>query len=177
MPATISKTTATFSRPFRVPGFDEMIPAGDYAVETELRAPIDHLEPENWKASVLVHLHPRKSHPGLARSLTVSLADLESALAKDKLSGKELELFVLEEMLSDPMVRLMMRADGYSDAELRHLYTNAPDASVTTKPQLRAAMGRSRQDRLAETSRIQAAENEGMPTLAADALGDPEKAG
>lgn len=135
MPAAISKTTATFSRPFQVQGFDEMLPAGDYFIETELRAPIDHLEPKSWKASVLVHLHPRPSHPGLARSLTVSLADLESALARDKLSGKELELFVLEEMLSDPMVRLMMNADGYSDAELRHLYTDASDTSAATERQ------------------------------------------
>lgn len=118
-----SRTVAVFSRSFTLPGFDEALPAGEYDIETELSAPLDHLDPQAWKASVLVHLHPRKSHPGLARSLTVSLADLDSARAKDKLSGKELSTFLFEEMLADPMVRLVMQSDGVSEAQIRHLYS------------------------------------------------------
>lgn len=117
-----SKTIAVFSQSFKLPGFDETLPAGDYDIETELSAPPDHLNPEAWKASVLVHLHPRKSHPGLTRSLTVSLADLDDAQARDKLSGKALSQFFLEEMLADPMVRLVMQADGVSEDQIRHLY-------------------------------------------------------
>ncbi|WP_264210716.1 hypothetical protein [Leisingera thetidis] len=118
-----SRTVAVFSRSFTLPGFDEALPAGEYDIETELSAPPDHLDPQAWKASVLVHLHPRKSHPGLVRSLTVSLADLDSARAKDKLSGKELSTFLFEEMLADPMVRLVMQSDGVSEAQIRHLYS------------------------------------------------------
>ncbi|WP_435659612.1 hypothetical protein [Leisingera caerulea] len=117
-----SKAVAIFSRPFTLPGFDETLPAGEYGIETELSAPPGHLTPQAWKASVLIQLHPRASHPGLARSLTVSLADLESAQAKDKLSGKDLSQFFLEEMLADPMVRLVMQADGVSEAQIRRLY-------------------------------------------------------
>ena len=120
-----SKTTAVFLRPFTVPGFDETLPAGEYDIETELCSPPDHRGPEAWKASVLVKLQPRKSHPGLTRTLTVSLADLESARARDKLSGKELSDFFLEEMLADPMVRLVMQADHVSEAQLRHLYSGS----------------------------------------------------
>jgi hypothetical protein len=118
-----SRTIAVFSQSFNLPGFDETLPAGDYDIETELSAPPDHLNPEAWKASVLVHLHTRKSHPGLTRSLTVSLADLDSAQARDKLSGKTLSQFFLEEMLADPMVRLVMQADGVSEDQIRHLYS------------------------------------------------------
>lgn len=117
-----SKTTAVFTRAFTVPGFDETLPAGEYDIETELSVPPNHLEPHEWKASVLVHLHPRISHPGLARTLTVSLADLDAARARDKLTGVELSQFFLEDMLKDPMVRLIMLADGVSEAQVRHLH-------------------------------------------------------
>ncbi len=118
-----SKTIAVFSRPFTVPGFAEALPPGEYEIETELVPPLDYQEAEAWKASVLVKLHPRLSHPGLARILTVSLADLDQARAMDKLTGKALTDFFLEEMLADPMIRLVMQADGVSEAHLRHLYS------------------------------------------------------
>lgn len=123
-----SKTVAVFSRPFTVPGFTESLPAGEYEIETELASPPNHLDPEAWKASVLVKLHPRASHPGLARTLTVSLADLDRARARDKLTGRALSDFFLEEMLADPMVRLVMQADGVSEAQLRNLYSERPPA-------------------------------------------------
>ncbi|MDF9304917.1 hypothetical protein P5P81_21505 [Tritonibacter mobilis] len=119
-----SKTIAVFSRPFTVPGFAETLPAGEYEIETELASPPDQVDPEAWKASVLVKLHPRTSHPGLERILTVSLADLDHARARDKLTGRALTDFFLEEMLADPMVRLVMEADGVSEAHLRHLYSS-----------------------------------------------------
>ncbi|WP_298855309.1 hypothetical protein [uncultured Ruegeria sp.] len=120
-----SKTTAIFSRPFTFPGFDEMLPAGEYEIETELSAPPDYLDPEAWKASVLVYLHPRETHPGLARTLTVSLADLDSARVQDKLTKKELSKFLLDQLLADPMVQLIMEADGVSETRLRHLYSRS----------------------------------------------------
>ena len=119
-----SKTVAVFSRPFTVPGLSEMLPAGEYDIETELMSPPDHQNPGAWKASVLLKLHPRHSNPGLTRTMTVSLVDLDAALAKDKLTGKDLSDFFLEEMLSDPMVRLVMEADGVSEIQLRHLYAD-----------------------------------------------------
>ena len=155
-----SKTVAVFSRPFRVPGFDETLPAGEYEIETELVSPPDQRDPAVWKASVMVKLHPRTSHPGLTRTLTVSLADLDYARAKDKLTGKALSDFFLEEMLADPMVRLVMKADGVSEAHLRHLYsergTPDPDqggrASITTT------------QKTPDDAPRQAAENEGIST-------------
>lgn len=116
------RTTAIFLQPFELESFDEVLPAGDYEIETELLDPVDWIEPGNWTASVLVHLQPRKSHPGLSRTLTVPLAELEHAIAKDKLSGKALTDYFLEEMLADPMICLVMQADGVSEEEIRGLY-------------------------------------------------------
>ncbi|WP_237684707.1 hypothetical protein [Szabonella alba] len=130
----ISKTVAVFARPFTVSGFGETLPAGEYDIETELVSPPDHVQPDDWKASVLVRLHSRISHPGLARTLTVSLAELDLARARDKLTGKALSDFFLEEMLADPMVRLVMKADEVSEAHLRQLYSgvaiSGPDAPI-----------------------------------------------
>ena len=156
MGSAISRATVIFSRSFTVPGFDEVLPAGEYELETELAAPSDHPTPETWKASVLVHLHPRTSHPGLRRSLTVSLADLEAVIHRDKLPTTELERLFLEEMLVDPMIRLVMQADGVSDAELRSFY-----ASLQAAPPAAADPGPRRS--IADAG-VQVAENEGMPT-------------
>lgn len=155
-----SKTVAIFSRPFIVPGFDEALPAGEYEIETELASPPDQRDPAAWKASVLVKLHSRISHPGLARTLTVSLADLDQARARDKLTGRELSDFFLEDMLSDPMVQLVMKADGVSEAHLRHLYSG----SGTSDPNLAAPPSKTTARGARDEESIRAAENEGRPT-------------
>lgn len=153
-----SKTVAVFSRPFTVPGFAETLPAGEYEIETELVSPPDRKDPEAWKASVLVKLHPRVSHPGLARTLTISLADLDHARARDKLTGRALSDLFLEEMLADPMVRLVMKADGVSESHLRDLYAGrgTPDPDGP-------AFGTTTRGAPDEVS-VRAAENEGMPS-------------
>ncbi|MFT6457060.1 hypothetical protein [Pseudophaeobacter arcticus] len=155
-----SKTIAVFSRPFTVPGFAETLPAGEYEIETELVSPPDQKDPAAWKASVLVKLHPRTSHPGLARALTVSLVDLDHARARDKLTGRALSDFFLEEMLADPMVRLVMKADGVSEAYLRNLYSGlrTPQSDMDVSDPKPAHQG------ARENASIQAAENEGMPS-------------
>ena len=123
------KTTAVFLRPFQLPSFNETLPPGEYEIETQLLEPVDWIEPGTWTSSVLVHLHPRASHPGLGRTLTVPLADLEHAVAKDKLTGKALTDYFLEEMLADPMIRLVMQADGVDENELRDLHSAPPQVS------------------------------------------------
>ena len=155
-----SKTVAVFSQPFTVPGFDEMLPAGEYEIETEAVSPPDQRDPAAWKASVLVKLHPRTSHPGLARTLTVSLADLDQARARDKLTGRELSNVFLEEALADPMVQLVMKADGVSEAYLRHLYSG----SGTSDPNLGALSSKTAAQGTRDEESIRTAENEGMPS-------------
>lgn len=119
------KTIDVFDHPFSVPGFDETFPVVAYDLETEECAPRERLNPEVWKASFFVKLHTQTSHSGLTRVLVVSLSDLERARATDKASGKALTDFLLEEMLSDPLVLLVMPTDGVSDAQLYHLHSGS----------------------------------------------------
>ena len=58
-----SMSTAVFLRPFVIPGFDGVLPAGEYDFEAELEAPAGFSNPESWKASVLIHLHACPSNP------------------------------------------------------------------------------------------------------------------
>lgn len=155
-----SKTIAVFARPFTVPGFAETLPAGEYEIETELVSPSGQHDLESWKASVLVKLHSRASHPGLTRTLTVSLVDLDHARARDKLTGSALSDFFLEEMLADPMVRLVMEADGVSAAHLRNLYSRSGTPAFTSNAPEPTTINQRAQDNVS----IRAAENEGMPS-------------
>ena len=157
------KTKVVFSRPFTVPGFDETLPAGEYEIEPGPASPTNPLDLKVWKASALVHLHSRLSHPGLKRSLTVCLADLDSARAKDKLSEREVSQLFLEEMLADPMVRLVMKADRVSEMQLRHLYK--PVGALTQDPAFleQKLAQKLSQDRGWDVLAIQTAESEGMP--------------
>jgi hypothetical protein len=170
MQGPTSKTTALFSEPFRLPGLDEWLPAGEYELETEIDAPLDNLDPERWEASVMVRLHPRHAHPGLNRTLTVPLAALEQALARDKLPDRSMEDAFIEHMLSDPMVRLVMAADRVSDVELRQLYARASD-STDAKDGGASKGGKLRLPPDSGTAAaLQRAENEGMPPYCAPDL-------
>ncbi|WP_299988071.1 hypothetical protein [uncultured Ruegeria sp.] len=91
------------------------------------------------------------------------MIDLDNARAKDKLSGRELSVVFLEEMLADPMVQLVMQADGVTEAQLRHLYSG----SRTTRENI-DLVGQSPKDDTPQvfsqdSSEVQNAENEGMP--------------
>jgi hypothetical protein len=73
----------------------------------------------------------------------VPLADLEHAVARDKLTGKALTDYFLEEMLADPMIRLVMQADGVDESELRSLYSSRPVGWREDPRDRRKAHGRS----------------------------------
>lgn len=135
------KSTAVFLRPFQLPPLNETLPAGEYEIETQLLEPLDRIEPDTWTSSVLVRLHPRTSHPGLSRTLTVPLAELEHAAARDKLTGRALKDHFLDEMLADPMIRLVMQADGVAEAELCALYADGSDAGFGRSQTTRDTVG------------------------------------
>ena len=156
------KTVAVFDRPFNLPGFDETLPAGEYDIETELASPPDHKDPEAWTASVVVHLHARLSHPGLTRCMSVSPADLDHARAKDKLSGKDLSQVFLEDLLADPMVQLVMQADGVPEAHLRHLNSGSRAAQTDMGDADAETENATAQGASWDASDIHNAENEGM---------------
>lgn len=131
-------TIVVFHKPFELESFDETLPAGEYLIESELLTIGTVRADESLAASVLVHLHPQIAHPGLARTLTVPLGELEQAMATDRMGETELRDTFLEKMLADPLIRMVMLADGVSERELRHYYATR---SPTSGSPLRRAQG------------------------------------
>ena len=78
-----SEKTVTFKGPFVLPGLDEVLPAGDYNVETEeeLIAGVSHTV---YRRTSTVLLLPAKSGPAhLMRALVIDPDALDAAVARD----------------------------------------------------------------------------------------------
>lgn len=75
--------TVTFSRPFALNGLDEVLPAGDYSVETEEEL-IGGISHAGYRRTSTVLRLPAKSGPSyLTRALNVDPDELDAALARD----------------------------------------------------------------------------------------------
>lgn len=79
-----STKTVTFGRPFVLGGFDEVLPAGAYCVETdeELLEAISF--PVYRRKLTLIHLHAKPGHPGLRQTLKIDPNELDAALKRDQ---------------------------------------------------------------------------------------------
>jgi hypothetical protein len=151
----------TFLHAFTLPGFDEVLPPGDYDILSEAGAHFDPANPVACSGRAQVRLHARRAHPGLARSLSVSLTALSRAGLRDRERGRDLVDVFLDSMLSDPMIWLVMGADGVSEGDIRTLYARLRSARQETGdevPPLPRTVGRAR-----NTHAEDRAENEGMP--------------
>jgi len=84
MTTRTSKKTVTFRRPFLLGGFDEVLPAGAYSVETdeELLAGISF--PVYRRLLTRIHLHPKPGHPGRTQTLITDPDELDAALKRDQ---------------------------------------------------------------------------------------------
>ncbi len=79
-----SKKTVIFRRPFVLGGFDEVLPAGAYSVETD-EEPLDSvLFPAYRRILTVMRLHPKPTHPGFTQTLTIDPNELEAALKRDQ---------------------------------------------------------------------------------------------
>lgn len=128
------RTIAIFHKPFKLPTLNETLPAGEYEIETEISDAVGVLSSPDWTTKVQVKLQPRAQYPGLSRTLTVALVDLQQAMAKDKQTNRDLVDYFLEEMLADPLIRLVMQADSVSDSEVRHYSAQARRVPSRGKP-------------------------------------------
>jgi hypothetical protein len=135
--------TVTFKRPFVLGDFDEVQPAGAYRVETDEELLEGISFPAYRRTLTLIHLHAQPGHPGRTQMLDIDPNDLEAALMRDQApaeipaepdAGVSAERHAqptrqvvdarsslglepdLDEMMSDPIVRLVMRRDGLSEA-------------------------------------------------------------
>lgn len=75
--------TITFRNPFTLAGLDEILPAGDYSVETEetLVEGISYAAYRRTATVLRLHAKPGPSH--LTRAMTIDPEELDAALARD----------------------------------------------------------------------------------------------
>jgi len=79
-----SKKIATFRRPFVLDGFDEVLPAGAYVVETDEKLLEGVSFPAYQRTSTLIHLHAKSGNPRVTQMLTIDPNDLKAALKRDQ---------------------------------------------------------------------------------------------
>ena len=79
-----SKKTVTFTRPFVLGGFDEVLPAGAYSVETDEELVEGISFPVYRRILTLIHLHAKPGRPGLTQTLTIDPNELDAALMRDQ---------------------------------------------------------------------------------------------
>lgn len=79
-----SKMIVTFRSPFVLGGYDEVLPAGSYDVETDEELLEGISFPAYRRISTLIHLHAPPGQPGLMRTLTIDPSVLDAALERDR---------------------------------------------------------------------------------------------
>ena len=84
MTVRTSKTTVTFSKPFVLEGFDDVLPSGAYDVETD-EEPLEGLSFLAYRRTLTVlHLRPEPGRRGFSQSLVIDPLELEAALRRDR---------------------------------------------------------------------------------------------
>lgn len=75
------ETTITFKRPFALAGLDEVLPAGDYTLETEEEL-VEGLSYAAFRRTSIVLRLPAKSGPAyLTRALKIDAEELDATVA------------------------------------------------------------------------------------------------
>lgn len=78
------ETSVTFTRPFALSGLNEVLPAGDYIVETEEEL-VDGISYAAYRRTSTVLRLPARSGPShLTRAMTVDPAELDEAMTRDQ---------------------------------------------------------------------------------------------
>ena len=85
-----SEKTVTFRRPFVLAELDEVLPAGDYSVETEEELVEGISYAAYRRTGTLLHLPARSGPSHLTRAMTIDPEELEAALARDQLATEPL---------------------------------------------------------------------------------------
>ena len=80
------KSVVTLEHPFLLGGFDEVLPPGEYRVETDEEILRDISFPAYRRIRTLVFLNAKSANPG-PRVLTLDPNDLDAALARDKMTA------------------------------------------------------------------------------------------
>lgn len=84
MKTRIREKTVTFRRPFVLAGLDEVLPAGDYSVETEEELVEGISYAAYRRTATLLRPHAKLGPSHLTRAMTIDPEELDAALARDR---------------------------------------------------------------------------------------------
>ena len=79
-----SEKTVIFERPFILSGFDQLLQAGAYRVQTDEELMEGISFPAYRRVATLLHI---ETVPGVSQTLTVDPKDLDEALKRDRLTS------------------------------------------------------------------------------------------
>jgi hypothetical protein len=80
--------TIVFRNAFALEGFDEILPAGAYVMETDEER-VDGVSFTAYRrVSTRLHLHAESDRPGIARTLIVDSGELDAARQRDQAPGE-----------------------------------------------------------------------------------------
>lgn len=82
-----SEKTVTFRKPFVLGGLDEVLPAGDYSVETDEELLDGVSFPAYRRILTVIHLHEKSNNPHRTRTMTIDPNELDAALMRDQGAG------------------------------------------------------------------------------------------
>ena len=80
--------TIVFRNAFVLEGFDEVLPAGTYTMETDEEIVNGVSFMAYRRVSARLHLHAESDRPGIARTLIVDPEELDAARQRDRASGR-----------------------------------------------------------------------------------------
>jgi hypothetical protein len=86
METRTTQRTVTFSKPFRLAELDEILPAGDYDIETDEEV-ILGISFVAWRRiNTIIRLPSVSANKSLTRTLSVNADQLEEALRQDRVT-------------------------------------------------------------------------------------------
>ncbi len=88
MKTRTSEKTVTFRRPFALAGRDEVLPAGDYSVETEEELVEGISYAAYRRTATVLHLPARSGPSHLTRAMTIDPEELDAALTRDQMTAE-----------------------------------------------------------------------------------------
>jgi hypothetical protein len=83
MTTRTTKSTVTFTRPFRLSAFGEQLPAGRYSIETDGELLEEVSFPAYRRTATVMQLIADPLRPGVTETIMVDPEQLEEALAED----------------------------------------------------------------------------------------------
>ena len=78
-----------FARPFTLDGFDEVLPAGSYRVETDEELLQSLSFPVYRRTLTVIHLPATSDQPGVKRTLSIDPNELDAALKRDAMGDAD----------------------------------------------------------------------------------------